>query len=260
MLWLQLTGGEPLIDKLFTAVYQRAFELGMMLSISSNGSRLAQPDILELLTRYRPYRLTISVYGATAEAYDGLTRRRGSFAKFTRGLAAAHEAGLPLNLNLIVTQHNAHELDAMKTLANHFELPHHVFSNMSPTIYGGAESLLAQSQVSSPRRGRRPSSRVVTSMSTQPASRRPPSPSPGLGPTSPAAGRPRGRSAPRWDAGSAPATASAGARNPNYRLRTRPSSPRPVWFVRISCLARSAVPASACRCTEIYICVVDLSA
>ncbi len=87
VLWLQLTGGEPLIDKLFTEVYQRAFELGMMLSISSNGSRLAQPDILELLTRYRPYRLTISVYGATAEAYDGLTRRRGSFAKFTRGLA-----------------------------------------------------------------------------------------------------------------------------------------------------------------------------
>src|SRR5436190_228080 len=65
VLWLQLTGGEPLIDKLFTNVYQRAFKLGMMLSISSNGSRLAQPDILELLTRYRPYRLTISVYGAT---------------------------------------------------------------------------------------------------------------------------------------------------------------------------------------------------
>jgi MoaA/NifB/PqqE/SkfB family radical SAM enzyme len=146
VLWLQLTGGEPLIDKLFTEVYQRASELGMMLSISSNGSRLARPDILDLLTRYRPYRLTISVYGATAEAYDGLTRRRGSFAKFSHGLAAAHEAGLPLNLNLIVTEHNAHELDAMKDLAEHFQVPHHVFSNMSPTIYGGAESLPAQSQ------------------------------------------------------------------------------------------------------------------
>jgi MoaA/NifB/PqqE/SkfB family radical SAM enzyme len=146
VLWLQLTGGEPLIDKLFPDVYARAFELGMMVSISTNGSRLASPAILDLLAGRRPYRLTISVYGATAESYDGLTRRRGSFTKFSQGLAAAHEAGLPMNLNLIVTEHNAHELVAMRALADRYELPHHVFSNMSPTIYGGAESLPAQSQ------------------------------------------------------------------------------------------------------------------
>ncbi|MFC4859467.1 radical SAM protein [Actinophytocola glycyrrhizae] len=146
VLWLQLTGGEPLIDKLFLDVYRLAFELGMMLSISSNGSRLHNPMILELLTTLRPYRLTISVYGATADSYDGLTRRRGSFDKFMKGMRAANEASLPMNLNLIVTNTNAHELDAMKALAEQFDLPYHVFSNMSPTIYGGAESLPAQSQ------------------------------------------------------------------------------------------------------------------
>jgi uncharacterized Fe-S cluster-containing radical SAM superfamily protein len=146
VLWLQLTGGEPLIDRQFPDTYRRAFELGMMISISSNGSHLHNPAILELLTTLPPYRVTISVYGATAESYDSLTRRRGSFAKFQRGLLAAHEAGLPLNLNLIVTQHNAHEHDAMIGMAERLGLPHHVFSNMSPTIYGGAESLPAQSQ------------------------------------------------------------------------------------------------------------------
>jgi hypothetical protein len=146
VLWLQLTGGEPLIDKLFSDVYRLAFELGMMISISSNGSRLHNPAILELLTTLRPYRLTISVYGATAESYDGLTRRRGSFEKFMKGMTAAHEAGLPMNLNLIVTNSNAHEVEDMKALAERFGLPYHVFSNMSPTIYGGAESLPAQSQ------------------------------------------------------------------------------------------------------------------
>jgi hypothetical protein len=78
VLWLQLTGGEPLIDKLFPQVYGLAYELGMMISISTNGSRLANPSILDLLVSRRPYRLTLSVYGATAESYDGLTRRRGS--------------------------------------------------------------------------------------------------------------------------------------------------------------------------------------
>ena len=65
VLWLQLTGGELLIDRLFTEVYGLAYELGMMISISSNGSRLANPKILQMLTSRRPYRLTVSVYGAT---------------------------------------------------------------------------------------------------------------------------------------------------------------------------------------------------
>ncbi len=131
---------------MFTEVYSLAYELGMMISISSNGSRLSNPKILQLLTSRLPYRLTVSVYGATAESYDGLTRRRGSFAKFERGLAAAHEAGLPINLNLIVARHNAHEVDQMRAMAERYGLPYHVFSNMSPTIYGGTESLPAQSE------------------------------------------------------------------------------------------------------------------
>ena len=145
VLWLQLTGGEPLIDKLFPDVYTLADELGMMLSISSNGSRLSNPKILDLLTNRRPYRLTLSIYGATAEAYDSVTRRPGSFVKFSRGLSAAHEAGLPINLNVIVVKQNAHQVTQMTAMAERLGLPHHVFSNISPTIYGGPESLPAQS-------------------------------------------------------------------------------------------------------------------
>jgi uncharacterized Fe-S cluster-containing radical SAM superfamily protein len=146
VLWLQLTGGEPLIDKLFPETYQLAYDLGMMLSISSNGSRLSNPAILDLLVQRRPYRLTLSVYGATADSYDGLTRRRGAFAKFTKGLAAAHEAGLPINLNLVVANRNAHEVDAMKAMAERLGLPYMVYVNMSPTIYGTGEVLVTQSE------------------------------------------------------------------------------------------------------------------
>jgi hypothetical protein len=44
-LWLQITGGEPLIDRDFPAAYEYANELGMMLSVSSNGSQLSKPRI-----------------------------------------------------------------------------------------------------------------------------------------------------------------------------------------------------------------------
>ena len=43
VLWLQLTGGEPLIDPLFAETHAAAWDLGMMIQISSNGSRLDRP-------------------------------------------------------------------------------------------------------------------------------------------------------------------------------------------------------------------------
>jgi MoaA/NifB/PqqE/SkfB family radical SAM enzyme len=145
VLWLQLTGGEPLIDKLFTETYTLAYDLGMMLHISSNASRLHHQPILDLLTIRRPYRITVSVYGATEASYDGLVRRRGAFKLFERGMAAALEAGLPMRLNIVLTKTNAHEETAMIAMAERWGLEYLVYSNLSPTIYGGAEVLPAQS-------------------------------------------------------------------------------------------------------------------
>jgi MoaA/NifB/PqqE/SkfB family radical SAM enzyme len=59
----------------------------------------------------------ISLYGATEAAYDGLTRRRGSYKAFRRGIAAAIEAGLPMRLNIVVTDVSADETTAMAALA-----------------------------------------------------------------------------------------------------------------------------------------------
>ncbi len=145
VLWLQLTGGEPMIDRLFTQVYTLAYDLGMMLTILSNGSRLSNPKVLDLLTSRRPHRITLSVYGANAESYDGLTRRKGAFRMFEKGLHAGHEAGLPLALSMIVTRRNAHEVNQMRAIAERLALPLDEYVNMVPTIYGGAETLPSQS-------------------------------------------------------------------------------------------------------------------
>ncbi|MEU1813470.1 radical SAM protein [Micromonospora aurantiaca (nom. illeg.)] len=145
VVYLQMTGGEPMVDPLFAETYELAHELGIMRTLSTNASRLWRPDVLELLTSKPVEKITISVYGGTAEGYDKVTKRRGSFDKFYRGVTAGVAAGLRMNLNLVVTGNNAHELDAMKALADGWGLPYHVYSNISPTIYGGDEVLVAQS-------------------------------------------------------------------------------------------------------------------
>jgi uncharacterized Fe-S cluster-containing radical SAM superfamily protein len=145
VVWLQLTGGEPTIDRLFPDTYARAFDLGMMIEVLTNGSRLSSPAMLELLTSRPPHRVTLSVYGATEESYDGLTQRRGAWKSFMRGLTAAHEAGISLDLSVVITRGNSHEVDAMHAIADQLGIKYRDYKNMIPTIYGGAESLPSQS-------------------------------------------------------------------------------------------------------------------
>ena len=145
VLWLQLTGGEPMVDRLFGAVYAKAHDLGMMIEILTNGSRLADRRILDLLAAHKPSRVIVSLYGASQESYDGLTRRKGAFKTFIRAMNAAHDAGIRLELSLIITSRNAHEKDQMADLARRFGRVSGEYGNISPTIYGGAESLPSQS-------------------------------------------------------------------------------------------------------------------
>ena len=145
VIWLQMTGGEPLIDPDFPEAYRLAYEMGMQLEVLSNGSRLYKDHILNLLRTYPPTRLTVSMYGATADTYDAVTRNRGAFARFSRGLRRAVDAGLNLDLSLIVVRANAHELDDMRAWARSLGLKFREYANISPTIHGGAEPLPSQS-------------------------------------------------------------------------------------------------------------------
>src|SRR3984957_4458706 len=142
VVWLQITGGEPTIDKHFIDAYRLAFELGMMITVSTNGSRLWHPDLLALFTELPPYRLVVSLYGATEEAYDGLTQRRGSYKAFRRGIAAALEAALPVRVNIVVTDVSADETAARVARAADWGVEGNVYTNMQPTIYGTGETLL----------------------------------------------------------------------------------------------------------------------
>ncbi|MGP3969066.1 radical SAM protein [Streptomyces sp. 6N223] len=145
VLWLQITGGEPTIDRDFPGAYRYAHSQGMMLTVSTNASRLWNRDILALFRDCPPYRIVVSMYGATEETFDHFTRRRGAWKSFKRGIDSGRAARLPLRLNMIVTNETAHEADQMAALAEKWDIPHHAYTNMTPTIYGGPESLLAQS-------------------------------------------------------------------------------------------------------------------
>jgi uncharacterized Fe-S cluster-containing radical SAM superfamily protein len=145
VLYLQITGGEATIDPMFEDAYRYAYSLGMVLTISTNGSRLWVPSLLDMFHSHPPHRVVVSVYGASEESWDSLTRRRGAWKAFQRGIAGAREAGLPLRFNIVVTRDSAHEVDAMINMAKEWGVEHYIYPNMTPTIYGTGEPLFAQS-------------------------------------------------------------------------------------------------------------------
>lgn len=152
--WLQITGGEPLLDRDFTEVYLYAYSLGLLITLSTNGSLISERQITNTLKAYPPYRLSISVYGATAESYEALTYTPGSFQKFINGINWAKKTAIRTRLNIITTKYNCGEMDKMIKIAKDFGVEYYIFSTISPTINGDftPTELMAQDYESMERR------------------------------------------------------------------------------------------------------------
>jgi radical SAM protein with 4Fe4S-binding SPASM domain len=108
-LWCLLTGGEPLLRDDFFEIYLGLKRLGLLVSVFTNAC-LMTPEHVQLFKQYPPRDLEVTVYGATRETYEGVTRRSGSFSAFRRGLDLLLAAGVKVRLKAMAMKANAHEL------------------------------------------------------------------------------------------------------------------------------------------------------
>jgi radical SAM protein with 4Fe4S-binding SPASM domain len=111
-MWCLVTGGEPLLRSDFAAVYLALKRLGLLVSVFTNACLITREHV-ELFRRYPPRDIEVSVYGATRETYERVTRRPGSFDAFTRGLDLLLESGVKVRLKAMALRANVHELQLM---------------------------------------------------------------------------------------------------------------------------------------------------
>lgn len=116
-LFLTITGGDPLLRSDFPEIYRHARSLGLVVSIFTNGT-LITPEIADLLVEYTPRVVDITLYGATQETYERVTRTPGSFARVQHAIQLLLERKVPLSLKTMVLTINQHEFDDMKTFAD----------------------------------------------------------------------------------------------------------------------------------------------
>ena len=112
--WCLLTGGEPLLRDDFAEIYLGLKRLGLLLGVFTNACLISQEHV-DLLREYPPRDIEVTVYGATRETYEAVTRRTGSYQAFTRGLDLLLASGLKVRLKAMALRSNAHEFDEIST-------------------------------------------------------------------------------------------------------------------------------------------------
>lgn len=116
VLELLLTGGEPLLWPDFWTLYEELIDMGILISINTNGSLIDDAAI----ARFRkkpPQRINITLYGASDETYQRLCGIHGVFTKVDNAICGLMDAGITVKLNCSLTPENAKDLDWMMAYA-----------------------------------------------------------------------------------------------------------------------------------------------
>jgi len=108
-IWCLVTGGEPFLRDDFSDIYLYLKRKGLLLTIFTNATIITE-DHIKLFKKYPPRDIEVSVYGVTEETYERVTRRRGSFASFMKGLDLLLDSGVKVRLKAMILRSNAHEM------------------------------------------------------------------------------------------------------------------------------------------------------
>jgi radical SAM protein with 4Fe4S-binding SPASM domain len=146
MLFLLITGGEPLLREDFPYIYTELNKLGLIISINTNGY-LLQGELLELFKRIPPNRFNVSLYGTNDDTYENLTGVRG-FSTVIKNIQAVREAGIDVRLNCSITGENAADIENIFNLARDLNVHVKTTSYMFPSLrntgeYGKNDSRLS---------------------------------------------------------------------------------------------------------------------
>jgi len=107
-LWCTLTGGEPLLRNDFNRIYLDLKKKGLLVSVFTNATLITE-EHTKIFKRYPPRDIEVTVYGATKETYEKITRKKDSFAAFKRGLYLLLDSNVKVRLKAMALRSNIHE-------------------------------------------------------------------------------------------------------------------------------------------------------
>lgn len=119
MLFLLITGGEPLLYPGFRELFVELKKLGLFVSINTNGTMIDE-DTVEFFKQYPPYRINITLYGGSDEAYRNLCRYENGYKKVINAISMLKAAKLSVKINCSITPDNMDDAEKVLGMAKDF--------------------------------------------------------------------------------------------------------------------------------------------
>jgi len=137
--WVLLTGGEPLLRSDFEEIFLLLKHKGFLVSVFTNAT-LIKPDHLSLFRKYPPRDIEITIYGASENVYESVTRVSGSYNEFMRGINMLNDAGIPIRLKSMAIRSNMDEIEAMADFGQKFSKDYYRYDPVLHLRYDRDES------------------------------------------------------------------------------------------------------------------------
>jgi radical SAM protein with 4Fe4S-binding SPASM domain len=159
-LYLLITGGDPMVHRDFKKVYRYAREKGLLVTVFCDGI-LVNDEIIELFTELPPFVVEVSLYGATAEVYEAVTRVKGSYPRAIKGIKKLLDNGVKVSLKTVLMTVNQHEIEGMRAIAASFGVPFRMDNAIFPCLPNSSKDPLqyrvspkeaVQAELSDPKR------------------------------------------------------------------------------------------------------------
>ncbi len=134
-LYLLITGGDPLLHSDFSKIFRHAKNLGLIITIFSNGTPIDN-SLIQLFKEYPPRVIDISLYGATRETYEKITGISGSYERCIQGINRLAENEIKFQLKTILMTLNKHEFEQIESIANNYGVPFRFDGSIFPRFNG----------------------------------------------------------------------------------------------------------------------------
>jgi radical SAM protein with 4Fe4S-binding SPASM domain len=148
---VKLTGGEPLARGDLPALVVHAHELGMRVSIETNGLLLSERMLKSLSRRGTSPHLYVSIDGSSAATHDRFRMRKGALKRTVRNLERARDLGFYFSVHTVVRKQILDEVVEIHDLARRLGATQHklilTLHNLGRARASRAESQLGLRQI-----------------------------------------------------------------------------------------------------------------
>lgn len=139
MIYLLLTGGEPMLRPDFCLLYEELIQMGLVLSVNTNGTMIT-PEVIECFVKHPPESVNVTLYGASAETYGALCGVKNGYKKALEGIRALKEAGVRVVFNTTFTACNQGDMESLIAFAQEQGIPIRTAAYTFPAVRNGHEN------------------------------------------------------------------------------------------------------------------------